>query len=111
MPESTPPNNPVPVPPQQMIDALIRIDLLGMPDDTVYTALQSGLAARRWITTLTADDGQLLPLPSGTYSGRTSESVDDLSQKIHDWIMREIWGQGALVLVNELAAWSIAGDR
>jgi hypothetical protein len=99
-----------PAPSTQQLQILVHIDLLGTPDDNVFTALQNGMAARKFLTTLTTDDGQNLPLPFGTYSSQTTETVNDLSQSIYNWISREIWQQGAVVLVNELAEWSIAGN-
>jgi hypothetical protein len=110
MADTPPQTSQPPAEPKQMVDVLLRIDLLGMPDETVFAALYGGLTARKWLTTLTTDDGQLLPLPSATYSGQTEDSVSVLSQDIHDWIVAEIWEEGAIVLVNELAAWSIAGN-
>jgi hypothetical protein len=96
--------------PHRPLDILIHIDLVGMPGDTVFAALENGMTARKFLTTLTTDDGQSLSLPGGTYSGQSTESVFDLSQDIYNWIAREIWQQGAIVLVNELAEWSIAGS-
>jgi hypothetical protein len=95
---------------QPTIDLLLRIELFGMPDDPVFAALHGGLTAQNWLTTLTTDDGQLLPLPGLTYSKETDESISELAQTIHDWIVAQIWEEGAIVLVTELASWSIAGN-
>jgi hypothetical protein len=111
MAEITEPTSEAPAEPKEMIDILVRVDLLGMPDESVFAALHGGMTAQKWLTTLTTDDGQLLPLPGETFSKRTDESISDLSQQIHDWIVAEIWEEGAIVLVNELASWSIAGNE
>jgi hypothetical protein len=95
----------------QPLSILIHIDLFGAPDDNVFAALQNGMTTRRFLNTITTDDGQSLPLPGGIFSGQTTESINDLSQSIYNWIKREIWQQGAIVLVNELAEWSIAGSE
>jgi hypothetical protein len=110
MPDTTPQNSQAPPQPKQAIDILVHIELLGTPNDAAFAALDAGMTARKWLTTLTTDDGDPLPLPAGTYSGQSEVAVSDLSQQIHDWITAAVWQQGAIVLVNELAAWSIAGD-
>jgi hypothetical protein len=93
-----------------LVDILVQVELLGEPDDTAYAALHGGMTARDWLTTLVTDDGQTLPLPGGTYSGQTSEAFSDLSQSLHDWVVSAVWAEGAVVLVTELAGWSLAGD-
>jgi hypothetical protein len=110
MADTPQPDIQAPAEPEQLLDILVRIDLLGMPDDTVFAALHGGMTAQKFLTTLTTDDGQLLALPGQTYSGQTEVAVFDLSQDICDWIVKDIWEEGAIVLVTELASWSIAGN-
>ncbi|WP_263378644.1 hypothetical protein [Granulicella paludicola] len=93
-----------------MIDVVIHVELRGMADESVYAELHQGMLARKWRATLTTDDKQDLPLPDLTYSGQTEETVDSVSQTLHDWIVASIWNEGATVLVTELTAWSISGD-
>ncbi len=93
-----------------MIDVVIHIELRGMAEENVYAELHQGMLARKWLTSLTTDDNQNLPLPDLTYSGQTEETVASVSQTLHDWIVADIWDDGATVLVTELTAWSISGD-
>ena len=93
-----------------LVDILIRIELRNGPDERVYDALQAGMLARQWLVTLTTTDGEVFPLPFATYSGASEEPLGDVADQIHDWIVDEVWAEGALVLVTELTGWFLAGD-
>jgi hypothetical protein len=93
-----------------LVDILIRIELRNGPDDTVYEALQEGMLARQWLTTLTTMAGDVFPLPFATYSGVSEDSLEEIADQIHDWVVDEVWAEGALVLVTELTGWFLAGD-
>jgi hypothetical protein len=93
-----------------LVDILIRIELRNAPDDSVYDVLQAGMLGRQWLVTLTTTEGEVFPLPFATYSGASEDPLGDVADQIHDWIVDEVWADGALVLVTELTGWFLAGD-
>jgi hypothetical protein len=93
-----------------VVDILIHIELRNGPDESVYDALQVGMQARHWISTLTTTEGEVFPLPFATFSGSAEDSLEVVADQIHAWIVDTIWPQGGLVLVTELANWYLAGD-
>jgi hypothetical protein len=95
---------------ETFVDILIRIELANEPDGGVYEALEEWMQAKQWLTTLTASNGQVFPLPDATFSGSVVDPLDEVANEIHAGIVNEVWSDGALVLVTELSGWYLAGE-
>lgn len=95
---------------ETMVDILIRIELANGADGSVYDALLGWMQEKQWLTTLTTSDGEVFPLPDATFSGSVVDPLNEVANQIHDGIVNEVWGDGALVLVTELSGWYLAGE-
>lgn len=91
-----------------MARVLIRIELKGTPNGSVYKDLHDLMELKGWKRTITGTAGET-PLPSAMYQGEFNGTVSDLSAALHNKVVPNIWSGGSAVLVRVLTDWSQNG--
>jgi hypothetical protein len=88
---------------------IMRIELKGQPSGEIYQHLHCLMTEElKWETSIIADTGARLTLPSATYCGENDKAALDLAVQLRDMIIVRIWAEGARVLVVDWATWGEA---